>query len=159
MDHIPFSIGSPDWIQISEEILNSFQFWVGSDLLELPSPDSVDRARQLFELDAVVLAHGIEEDPIFCFGNQAALDLWEIEMEELLGMPSRLSAELTERSSRSEMLNRGKGQGLIRDYEGIRVSTTGKRFYVRNATIWNLLNEAGVRTGQAAMFRDWEYIN
>ena len=140
-------------------MLDSYHQLLGKNLLEDPSTETAERARQLYELDAVVLAHGNQPDPIFCYGNHAALKLWEIDLPTLLTMPSRKSAEPVERTERSEMLTRGLEKGFIADYEGIRISATGKRFLVRNATIWNVFDESGERIGQAATFRDWEYVD
>lgn len=151
---------SPDWIQQSNRMLESYSQLLGDDLLNSSSSyDAAKRARQLFEFDAIVLAHGNQTDPIFSYGNLAALDLWEIDLPTLLTMPSRKSAEPVERTERSEMLTRGLEKGFIADYEGIRISATGKRFLVRNATIWNVFDESEARIGQAATFRDWEYVD
>ena len=149
---------SEDWILKTDQILQSYEHWLGNPLIGNLCPYPAQRARQLFEYAGIVLAHGVEPDPIFCYGNLAALKLWEIELEDLLKMPSRESAEPVERSSRSEMLSRGEDRGVITDYEGVRISRTGRRFYVKNATIWNLLDESGQRVGQAATFREWEYL-
>ena len=35
---------------------------------------------------------------------------------------------------------------------------SGKRFLIRNATVWNLLDQRGRHCGQAAMFTDWEVL-
>lgn len=149
---------SPDWIQQSERMLNSYRDLLGKSLLPDPSSNEDERAIQLFELNAVVLAHGAQDDPVFCYGNLAAIKLWQIDLATLLTMPSRKSAEPVERSDRSEMLKQGLERGFITDYEGVRISATGKRFMVRNATIWNVLDEAGDRVGQAATFSDWAYL-
>lgn len=148
---------SPDWIQQSERMLNSYRDLLGKSLLPNPPSSADEKAEQLFKLNAVVLAHDAQDDPVFCYGNLAALKLWEVDLATLLAMPSRKSAEPVERSDRSEMLKQGLEQGFISDYEGVRVSATGKRFMVRNATIWNVF-EAGDRIGQAATFSDWEYL-
>jgi hypothetical protein len=43
-------------------------------------------------------------------------------------------------------------------YSGIRVSATGRRFMVRNATVWNLVDETGQPYGQAALLKSWNYL-
>jgi hypothetical protein len=48
--------------------------------------------------------------------------------------------------------------GFIDDYSGIRISKTGQRFWIRNATVWNLIDMNGVRVGQAARFDHWDYL-
>ena len=74
-------------------------------------------------------------------------------------MPSRKTAEPVERSERADMLKRGLQKGFIEDYQGIRITTTGKRFYIENAIIWNLQNDDGVRIGQAATFGEWKFLD
>ena len=39
------------------------------------------------------------------------------------------------------------------------VSKTGRRFLIENATVWNLLDEAGAPYGQAATFSGWKYVD
>jgi hypothetical protein len=56
------------------------------------------------------------------------------------------------------MLLRAAKDGFISDYSGIRVSSTGRRFQIENATIWNLTDPHGKPVGQAAMFDDWRYV-
>jgi hypothetical protein len=48
--------------------------------------------------------------------------------------------------------------GLIDDYSGIRISSTGRRFRICNATVWSVTDPSGKKTGQAATFSDWEFI-
>jgi hypothetical protein len=48
--------------------------------------------------------------------------------------------------------------GYIDDYTGVRVSSSGKRFLIRNATVWNLLDEKGQPYGQAALLKEWQAI-
>ena len=150
-------VTSGDTIRLSQIILNSFQKLVGRELSSRAGSPSA-QAANLFDLPDVVVAHGTESDPILCYGNQAALDLWETDIESLLKMPSRKTAEPKERSDRAEMLKRGSELGYIADYCGVRISTTGRRFRITNALIWNLTNEFGQRLGQAATFSEWSYV-
>ena len=45
--------------------------------------------------------------------------------------------------------------GYIDDYAGVRVSSRGRRFRITQATVWNLVDAAGVLHGQAATFDRW----
>jgi hypothetical protein len=49
-------------------------------------------------------------------------------------------------------------QGFIENYSGIRISKTGRRFRIVNATVFNLLDETGRHLGQAATFEDWQPV-
>jgi hypothetical protein len=46
----------------------------------------------------------------------------------------------------------------ISDYRGIRIASTGDRFYIDQAIIWNVVDKDGKLWGQAATFANWEAI-
>ena len=116
----------------------------------------VDRADDvvaaLWQAPLAILAHDTQADPVFFFGNRAALAAFECGVDAFLQMPSRLSAEAPLRAERQALLDRVSTQGFIDDYAGIRISATGRRFRIENAVVWNLVDDAGVRHGQAAAF-------
>lgn len=78
--------------------------------------------------------------------------------EELTNTPGRLTAEADERSKREKFLETVRTQGFIQNYEGIRISKTGKRFFIKNVTVWNLLNAKNEFAGQAATFTEWKML-
>lgn len=135
-------------------ILESHERLVGRPLVAA-SGSLIERARALYEAQAVVLAHGLGSDPIFDYGNRRAQELFELSWCELVALPSRLSAEPVERAERQRLLDAVAARGYIDDYSGVRVSRSGRRFRIENATVWNLLDAAGERHGQAATFADW----
>jgi hypothetical protein len=106
----------------------------------------------------IVVSHGVEADPILSYGNRAALELWEFDIATLLVTPSRLTAEPAERDDRSRLLERTTRQGHADDYEGVRVSRTGRRFRIRRAVVWNLVDAREGHAGQAATFGEWEFL-
>jgi PAS domain-containing protein len=120
--------------------------------------DGSDPIAALWSLPQVVLAHGTESDPVFFYGNRKALELFELTPEQIIRMPSRLSAEPLQREAREELLLRVAQHGFIDDYEGIRVSSSGKRFRIKQATVWNLIDHQGKLHGQAATFAEWETL-
>ena len=138
-------------------ISNSFARFVGIDLLPLISEET-NLERAFKQTSAVILSHGIEPDPLFNYGNPAALKLFELEWNDFVKLPSRYSAEPLERESRQNMLDSVNRHGFIDDYRGIRVSSTGKRFRIDSAYVWSLVNASGDNCGQAAMFDKWERI-
>ena len=104
--------------------------------------------------DLVVVSHGTEAPhPLFNFGTQGALDLWEVDWPTFVAMESRASAEEDERAERERLLALVREQGYVDGYTGVRASSTGQRFRVHDALVWNVQNEDGERLGQAAMFR------
>ena len=124
-----------------------------------PTDDGpADDARRLFEAPCVVVAHGTQDDPILIYGNRMALELWDVDVETLLSMPSRMTAEPMRREERAELLERAARDGFVDDYRGIRISRTGRRFRIERATIWNLRDGAGQPAGQAATFSQWHFL-
>lgn len=99
-----------------------------------------------------VLAHDGGEDPRFVYANVAAQTAFEYSWEQVVGLPSRLSAEPDDRAERRRLLAAVQRDGFIDDYRGRRISRTGRRFWIEDATVWNLLDADGVRVGQAARF-------
>jgi len=135
----------------------SLKHWTGRDLLpDAKGPEEL--AQKVFEAPFVVVSHGTEVDPILNYGNAAALTLWEMSWEELTRTPSRFTAEVPNREERARLLETVTRRGFIDDYSGVRISKTGRRFRIARATVWNLVTEAGQPYGQAAMFKDWEFL-
>ncbi len=138
-------------------ILNSYKQWMGKELIPMGAADP-QAALNLFYSPFPVLSSNTDADPILNYGNQAVLNLWEMTWENLTQTPGRLTAEPMERSLRENFLKTVKEKGFIDNYSGIRVSSTGKRFRIRNAAVWNLIDPAGNFKGQAAAFTAWEYL-
>lgn len=144
-----------DWIAHTQILLDSYRRWTGTELIPRVS-EANEEARILFEAPFIVVSHGIQDDPILNYGNRQALDLWEMEIETLLQTPSRLTAEPVHRDERARLLERTARDGYVDDYAGIRISSTGKRFRIHRATVWNLVDREGHAVGQAATFSEWE---
>ena len=142
---------------ISKLIVDSYKNWTGKSLLE-DSLSQEEISEALFSLPAVVVSHDNQADPIFHYGNKAALDLWELDLQEFLETPSRNTTELVVQEERAKLLEEVNKNGFIDNYSGVRISSTGKRFYIKQATVWNLINKNNEYLGQAASFSDWEYL-
>ncbi len=134
-------------------IMESFARLLSRPLLA----DGAD-AQALYHSDMIVLSHDGATDPVLTYGNLAAQRLWEMSWEALTSLPSRLTAEPTERALRDAMFAQMRAKGFIEDYAGIRISATGKRFEIRNAVIWPLLDEDGLKRGEAACFSDYAFL-
>ncbi len=135
-------------------LLSSFRRFVGRELIH----EGPDAQQRLFEAPFVVVSHGVQEDPVLNYGNEAALKLWETDWASLTAMPSRLTAEPVHRDERARLLRQAAENGFIDNYEGVRISASGRRFLIRNAIIWNLVDEAGAAAGQAATFSDVTFL-
>lgn len=145
---LPPHLDTADMRMRLELVATSYQRLTGRQL----APPAEDIARALWSAPRVIVAHGAEADPIFFFGNRAALEQFEISSERFAAMPSRLSAERMLREERKALLERVARNGFIDDVAGIRISATGRRFHIERATVWNLIDERGSVHGQAATF-------
>lgn len=143
-------------IDIATCILDSYCARLGSELLTR-SGDPVVDAAALMDLDAVVLSHDGGPDPRFVYANRAAADLWRMPVEELIGMPSRLSAPAERRQDRSQMLTQAARDGVLRGYRGERIAKDGTRFVIEDATLWTV-DGYPAGPGQAVVFSSWEYL-
>jgi hypothetical protein len=106
----------------------------------------------LWNAPFAIVAHGMEDDPIFFYGNRYALQCFEMNFSDFARLPSRLSAEPMNQESREKSLRKVAEQGYIDGYSGMRVASSGRRFMITGCTIWNLVDAAGVYHGQAAVF-------
>jgi len=147
----------PAVIEWSQLLLDSFRRWTGRELLERVG-DRAYQAHALFLSPFVVVSHGAEEDPLLNYGNQMALDLWELPWDQFVQTPSRLTAEPINRAEREWMLEQAKVRGYLDTYRGVRITSTGRRFLVDNARIWNVVDAQGQRVGQAASFSQWTWL-
>lgn len=143
-----------DWTEI---LLDSFERLLGYELISRLG-NKQEQAAALFNADFVVVSHGIEADPILNYGNQKALDLWGMDWANFTQTPSRLTAEPVNREERSAMLQQAQTQGYIDNYRGVRIASTGQRFKIEKAIIWNLEDSLDNKCGQAATFSHWQKI-
>lgn len=146
-------------IQHIQRLLYSFQHWTGKPLMNISDRLSpIEVANLLFQADFVIVSHGTEADPILNYGNQKALELWQMDWQTFTATPSRYTAEPMERSERAQLLSQAQAQGYISNYRGVRIASNGDRFYINAATIWNIIDQDGNLWGQAATFKDWQLL-
>ena len=67
-------------------------------------------------------------------------------------LPSRLSAEFVAQELRSRLMEQVSRSGFVEGYSGMRIASSGRRFMIMDATIWNIQDKAGGLHGQAAVF-------
>ncbi|MBU6431720.1 MAG: MEKHLA domain-containing protein [Nitrospirae bacterium] len=148
---------NPVVVEWTQRLLSSYRHWTGRELIErIDEPDV--QAHRLFQAPFVVVSHGAETDPVLNYGNRMALDLWEMTWDQLVQTPSRLTAEPINRAEREWMLEQAKTRGYLDTYRGVRITSTGRRFLVENALIWNIVDAEGRRVGQAATFSTWTFL-
>jgi len=135
-------------------LTGSFQRIVGYALTEQPQTP----AWLFHDAPFAVLAHDGSTDPRFIYANQSALDRFGYTFDELIGIPSRLSAEAPERAERQRLLEAVNRDGFISDYRGIRITKSGDRFWIENAVVWQMIDDEGGFHGQAATFSQWRNL-
>ena len=144
-------------------LLESYAFWLKRELIDRTGTVE-EQCERLYFSPFVVVSHvnpsigsgQAAEDPILNYGNRRALALWEMTWEEFTATPSRSTAEPLNQTERARMLDQVATHGFIPDYQGIRISRTGRRFLVKQATVWNVLDDHGITQGQAATFSRWQ---
>jgi hypothetical protein len=142
-------------------MIQSFKKLTNTELLIKQSIDqdsAWELAKSLFYAPCMVVSHNTDPDPIFNYGNQTALRLFEMNWQELTSLPSRQSAAAIEQVERSLLLKTVSEQGYIDNYSGVRISKTGKRFRLQKAIVWNLIDAQGEYRGQAAVCHHWNFI-
>ncbi|WP_205650339.1 MEKHLA domain-containing protein [Actinoplanes solisilvae] len=107
----------------------------------------------LYEAPFGLLAHDTSADPRFIYANRRAQELFGYGWEELIGLPSRLSAGPQDRDSRSVFMDSVRRTGYSDGYRGQRVTKEGRSFWIEDATVWNLLGADRALKGQAALIR------
>ncbi len=148
-----------------QQILQSHRQAFGRELIAPPPADASPllAAQELFAATPAVLAHDgapldIGEGPRLIYANRTALSLWRRRWSAMVGMPSRLTAEPQERTSRQQALAEAQARSAISGYSGIRIDSAGRRFAIRGARLWTLLNATGEPCGQAASFSNWHWL-
>ncbi|MGQ9871392.1 MEKHLA domain-containing protein [Leptodesmis sp.] len=154
-DHFPWQ--QAPIIRHSLRLLHSFHHWTGKPLLAVEGEPAAI-AEALFNAPFVVVSHGTEADPVLNYGNQMALKLWEMDWLQFTQTPSRYTAEPIEREERARLLQRAREKGFIDDYEGVRISSNGRRFQISQVVLWDVLDETGQHCGQAATFDRWTFL-
>jgi len=102
-----------------------------------------------------VLAHDTDRVPRFIYANRAAQTCFEYEWDEIVGLPSYLSAEPGDRLERQRLLDAVRRDGFATGYSGLRIAKSGRRFWIEDGVLWQLVDKAGMRRGQAASFGRW----
>lgn len=137
---------------------NCLERWTGVGL-ECRLSDRISAARQVYHADYALVSHNTDADPVFNYANLAAQTLFRMSWSKFVTTPSRFSAEPVHRSERSLLLAEVNSNGVIRNYRGIRITADGRRFEIRDALVWNLVDYRDTFLGQAAMFDQWEFVD
>ncbi len=138
-------------------LLESYQLAFGECLITSTShtKSNLEKAKSLFAMPNPVIAHDNSNDPCLNYANAAALELWDRDWHEMIGMPSRLTAPETEYKKREQILGKVQKSKAIKNYQGIRINSKGEYFMIKNVKIWTIWDEEDLIYGQAATFDNW----
>lgn len=117
-------------------------------------------AQGIWTLAQPLVSHGTEADPVFRYGNAAALALWDMDWDAFTRLPSRQSAADTPevQADRARLLETARQRGWVPGYTGIRISARGRRFRISDVILWTVTDAAGTCHGQAALIGRVENI-
>ena len=140
----------------SHLLMSSYQHWTGDSLIE----DTKDVIQGLMISPFPIASHQAGDDPMFNYANHQALALFKMTPKEMLGLPSRFSAEPMLRGARAAFLNQVARHGFIENYTGIRIAKDGSRFLIEQATVWNVVDvEFPLNVlGQAVKIKAWHEL-
>jgi hypothetical protein len=144
-------------IDFADAMSQSYTHWTGRNII-FPEAEGYALAERLYHAPFVLLSHDGKIDPMFRYANLSAQRLWSRSWDDFTLLPSRLSADAHEREERQRLLDKVNEKGYVDDYQGIRVTSDGKRFKIRRCTVWNVMDMRNRVIGQAAMFDRWEWI-
>lgn len=141
---------TPESAAYAALLVTSFERLTGRRLLSGPVDDL---PRALFHHPQPLVSHGVQADPVFRYGNAAALALWQMDWDAFTRLPSRHSAQPDPdiQTDRAALLAEALRKGWVADYSGIRISARGQRFRISDTILWTVTDLAGIRHGQAAL--------
>jgi hypothetical protein len=148
------SLSTPYDVWFSELLTESYERITGA----LMVPDGLagaDAAQWLYRAPFCLLAQDTSLDPRFVYANLAAQSCFEYGWQEFVGMPSRFSAEAANREQRQAFMETVQKQGYVSGYQGVRITKSDRRFWIKDTTVWNLVDRDGALHGQAAVIRQW----
>lgn len=137
-----------------ELLTGSFRRIVGAPLVE----EGQEPSWLYHDAPFVVVAHNTDADPRFIYANRAGQACFEYPWDEFVTLPSRLSAELPNRAERQQLLDAVTRNGFIANYRGLRIAKSGRRFWIEDGIVWQLIDRDGNRRGQAATFSTWKDV-
>ena len=145
----------------SRLLMASYQHWTGESLLsDEKLADIEDAVEALMNASFAIASHQASVDPIFNYANHQALALFKMTPEEMLGLPSRYSAEPMLREARADFLYQVTTKGFIENYTGVRIANDGSRFLIKQATVWNVVDVSLPKQvlGQAVIIKAWHAL-
>ena len=137
--------------------LASLKRVAGLDLMAAEKLDPAALGHGVWNGDFALLTHRGDAEATLNYANRCALELWEMEWEQL-AMPSRFTAPQEDRALRDDFMRQVVTRGFVANYRGRRVSRRGRLFEIRDAIVWCLIDEDRASFGVGAYFKEVEYL-
>ena len=115
-------------------LLNNLKRWTGFDLAGEFTIAKSDLGKGVFEAAFCLLSSDLSPDPVLNYGNQRALDLWEMSWEELTSTRSRDTARADRQSDRD---------GLMRQIGEMNFNLGHPSIAIRQSNLALVLNDLG----------------
>ena len=131
------------FLEFAEQSFNKY-----TDKL-LPLEKNKDLLSSFDECLLPIASH--DTNGFFNYLNKAALSLFKVTKDQVIGRSTTMTAPKSEQKQRNELLNQVNSHGFIDNYKGIRVSSDGELFQIEDATIWNVIDKNSHKIGQAVI--------
>lgn len=132
-------------------------FFFLSDQL-LPTPKEIKEMDRLEWLHNrapyAIVAQNNKEVPNFIYANKFAMSCFKYSEEEMLSLPSYLSAAPDAQAERNKLLEQVQLNSIAYHYSGIRLTKFNEPFTINDGIIWKIFEHGnhGKIIGQAALF-------
>lgn len=147
----------PQLIKPTQWIIESYQHFFSTSIFkEFKIEVEKSLEHQLYYANIALLATNTNKQ--FIYMNKFSQNLWEISLDKALQMKGKQTARVQDQKQRDILLKEVQKKGFIKNYSGIRISSKGKLFYIKSARVWNLIDKQKNFKGQAACFKQFDYI-
>ena len=134
-------------------LVESFARVTGKNLIEAAGLDPRALGRSAYFGDFALLSHRGGAEAVLNYGNAFSLRLWECDWDTFTSTPSAATAPAEVSGARDLLMQKVGRENFVSGYCGERISRTGRRFVIKDVTVWRLLDEAENSFGMAAFFR------
>jgi hypothetical protein len=139
-------------------VMSAFTRATGRDLVAEAGIDPSAPGLSIQFGNFALLTHRGDGDATLNYGNGLALRLWECDWAQFTAMSSRDTAPRDGRQAREAMMEEVAHKGFVRGYCGERISRGGRRFVIRDVTVWRLRDVDGTPFGVAAFVPRVTYL-
>ncbi|TVU59214.1 MEKHLA domain-containing protein [Vibrio atlanticus] len=144
------SLSKLDYVKQVKIISHNYNRIFGKQLYRENNSD-LEIFYEVWNSHFAIVSHGTEINPLFNFANKKALEIFELNYLDFIGLPSIQTADALAAEDRIMLLNDVNRHGFVKNYSGIRVSAKGKKFQICDAVIFNLFDFEYNYHGQAAI--------